>query len=157
VSSDFEVDVQALKAFADAIRGKIIGNGSGAVAGMVVDDKVKTYLKAVAPPSGNAGNFGEMHPDFTAASKLSDSYTPNYRGWIGNFQALLNLLETLAVAAETLAANYQSAGDYDQVSAQSVDDAYDNAKVTPVPLPTDTPSPATPGTTTTTTSTTQQS
>jgi hypothetical protein len=135
VGSDFEVDVQALKDFANSIRGKVIGNGGKAIAGMIVDDKVAAYLRAVAPPSAAAGKFGEMHPDFAQAAKLSDLYTPNYRGWLNSFQGLLNCLEALATAAEKLAANYASASAYDQVSAQSVDDAYDPAKVTPVPLP----------------------
>lgn len=132
--SDFEVDVQALKDFAAAVRGKIIGNGSDAVRGLIKDRNLSDYLAKVGPPSPDSQlSFGELHPDFDAAQTVSELLSEHYEGWTKNFQSLLDLLETLATAAETLATNYSNASSYDQVSAKTVDDAYDHAKITPVP------------------------
>jgi hypothetical protein len=126
VSDQLQVDIDALRQFAKAIRNNVLGEG-GDGTGLDADT-------AISDPQGKLAtfNFGQGVSGLDAARDLAVRYGKAYHGHLGNLQALRDALSTLATAADKLAQNYQDAASLDAVSAKTVDDAIEESKpVTP--------------------------
>lgn len=123
MSGQFGADVDALKAFRDDVNSLV-----KAISG---DKTLNSCVQSLASiTSGQAGplDFGqESVPGFMPARQLASDYDHKYDGFTSNLQAFLGALTVLAEAADTIAANYQTATSADQVSAATVRNAIASA------------------------------
>jgi hypothetical protein len=134
MDSDFQVDVGKLREFRDALRANIIGNAPDVTGGLINDTQLTGLFNVIGPPQPSTIGFGENFLDFDQAQQAAKLYGDHYQAWRRNYQSLLNALESLAAAIDTIANNYDAGSASDTVGAQGVDAAFNTAPPTQVPI-----------------------
>lgn len=134
MSGQFQADVDALNQFVKDIQDKgglidriqghpALGQAFGSLA-------PAEFTPPADAPDFKPGplDFGQAIPGFDSGYQLWFDYQAKYAGFGSNFAAYLKALAVLAEAAKSIASKYGDAAGYDQVSAQTVQDAFKNAK-----------------------------
>lgn len=130
MSGQFQADVNALTTFRDDVKSLVSTiNGNTTLMSYIQALASKSYkpVKGMASFQHGPLDFGQEMLEFVPATNAASAYDANFDGFTWNLQKWLDALTVLAEAADAIANNYKDATSYEQVSAQSVQDAITNA------------------------------